>query len=120
MTDDLSSSTTPAAAVDAASANAASASAAAAALTALALITLYAVDRSRAAIFSPGPNPALVMASAKIEYFWRLSLCGWLAVPLFVGLRQLVRGREAAAVALARRLVAPVAVGALLLAVFFP
>jgi hypothetical protein len=41
---------------------------------ALVAIAFYAADRSRAAILSPPFDPVAVIASARIEYFWRMQL----------------------------------------------
>lgn len=88
--------------------------------TALLLIAYYAVDRSRAAITSPGIDPALVIASERVEYFWRVSICGYLAPLVFVLLFFAARGREERLWPLMQRLVAPFAIGAAVLATLFP
>src|SRR5690606_3353560 len=55
---------------------------AAAMMTALAFILFYAIDRTAGAIFAPGPDPATVIASARVDYFWR-TITGLYVAPFF-------------------------------------
>ena len=88
--------------------------------TALVLIAYYALDRSRAKVFDPGPDPAMVIASTHIEYFWRLSICAWMA-PVVAGVLWFaVRGREEGALRFCARSIVPVAVVAAVLSAVFP
>lgn len=88
--------------------------------TALTLIAYYALDRSRAAIFDPGPDPAVVMASAKVEYFWRVSICAYASPLVFAGWLFAARGREAFVWRIATASTVPVSLIAAALAVIFP
>ena len=38
---------------------------------------LYAVDRARAALTNGPFDPAVVISTARIEYFWRLGMCAF-------------------------------------------
>mgnify|MGYP001011447057 CR=1 FL=1 len=62
----------------------------------------------------------MVIASTHVEYFWRLTICAWMA-PVIAGVLWLaVRGREEAALGLCGRLIVPVAVVAAGLSAVFP
>jgi hypothetical protein len=89
-------------------------------MTALAFILFYAIDRTAGAIFAPGPDPATVIASARVDYFWR-TITGLYVAPFFYAATLwLSRGREDRAWTLAARLVVPVSVLGAVLSVLFP
>ena len=88
--------------------------------TALTLIAYYALDRSRAAIFDPGPDPSIVIASERVEYFWRVTICAYAAPLVFAGWYALARGREHALWHRVSWAIVPVSVIAAALSVIFP
>ncbi len=94
--------------------------AATAVLTALACCAFYSLDRTYNAIWHPGPDPAQVMASVRIEYFWRLIAAGYLA-PVFAAAAWWgARGREARALRIATVSVGPIVVICAILSVVWP
>ena len=94
--------------------------AAAAIGTALVVILYYAVDRARMAILHPSIDPTMVIAGERIEYFWRVMVCGYLSPLIFAALYRLMRGREERAMRVVHGGIAPVAIVACVLSVLFP
>ncbi len=92
----------------------------AAVATALTLIAYYAIDRSQAAVFSPGPDPATVMASVKVEYFWRVTVCAYASPMVFAAWFALSRGREERLWRWVSRAALPIPLVAAILALVFP
>ncbi|TVQ97885.1 MAG: hypothetical protein EA398_14095 [Deltaproteobacteria bacterium] len=48
----------------------------------------YGVDRTRAALTEDPYDPLLILESARIDYFWRIGISGFLAVTVFLALLQ--------------------------------
>lgn len=86
---------------------------------ALAATLFYALDRAYAAITTPPFDPVTVIATARIDYFWRMALSAFIGTFAMLAWSRLAAGREAQAAALLFR-VAPwvVVVSAILMVVF--
>ena len=88
--------------------------------TAITLIAYYAIDRTRAGFFDPGPDPSTVIASGRSEYLWRVAICGYLTPLLLAGWYALARHREAVVWNRLQRLLLPTVIFAAALSIAFP
>lgn len=86
---------------------------------ALAAILFYALDRAYKAASSPPVDPVTIVATARIDYFWRMALSAFIGTFPMLAWARLSAGREEAAAALLLR-IAPwvIAVAAALMVVF--
>ncbi len=80
----------------------------------------YAVDRTLAAVRYGPIDPLAIVATTRIEYFWRAGLAAFVASLVWWGWPTLVRGREAIALRWAQRSLLPVTALCALLAVGWP
>lgn len=94
--------------------------AAAAIGTALVVVLYYALDRARMAILHPSMDPSMIIAGERIEYFWRVTVCGYLSPLIFFALYRISTGREDRALRMTVRAIVPVAIIGCVLSVFFP
>ncbi|MCB9526061.1 MAG: hypothetical protein H6702_22180 [Myxococcales bacterium] len=69
---------------------------------------VYALDRTAAAVRHGPIDPLAIVATTRIEYFWRAGTAAFVASLLWWGWPALVRGREAAALRWAERSLLPV------------
>lgn len=88
--------------------------------TSVLLILYYSLDRTRAGLFDPGPDPATVIASGRSDYLWRVAICAYLTPIVFSALYLLGRGREEKLWTLVSRALLPVVLVAAILSVAFP
>ena len=86
---------------------------------ALTAALFYALDRSYAALTNPPFDPVTVIATARIDYFWRMALSAFIGTFAMLAWPRIAAGREDQAAALLFR-VAPwvVIVSAILMVVF--
>lgn len=86
---------------------------------ALTAVLFYALDRSHAAITNPPFDPVTVIATARIDYFWRMALSAFIGTFAMLAWPRLAAGREERAAALLFR-VAPwvIVLAAALMVVF--
>jgi hypothetical protein len=80
----------------------------------------YALDRTAAALRTGPIDPLAVVATVRIDYFWRLLLSAFVASLVFFAWATLVRGHEDAALRWAQRALVPVVVLCAALAVAWP
>ena len=86
---------------------------------ALAAVLFYALDRSYKAATSPPVDPVTIVATARIDYFWRMALSAFIGTFPMLAWARLSAGREEAAAAMLLR-IAPwvIALAAALMVVF--
>lgn len=75
---------------------------------ALTACLVYALDRTAAAVGNPPFNPLAAVASARIDYFWRMPLAAFVGSLVGLGWGRAVGERAPAALRLLLRLVWPV------------
>lgn len=86
---------------------------------ALAAVLFYALDRSYKAATSPPVDPVTIVATARIDYFWRMALSAFIGTFAMLAWPRIAAGREAvAAAALLRAAPWIIALSALLMVVF--
>ena len=77
--------------------------AAASLVGALTACVVYAADRTWAALFEPPIDPRTIVATARIDYFWRVGLALFVGSVALLLVVQLAREREARVLAWATR-----------------
>jgi hypothetical protein len=86
---------------------------------ALAAVLFYALDRAYKAANTPPVNPVNIIATARIDYFWRMALSAFIGTFAMLAWPRIAAGREDRAAALLLR-AAPwiIVVSAILMVVF--
>ena len=67
---------------------------------ALTALLFYALDRAFQAATSPPVDPVTIVASARIDYFWRMALSAFIGTFAMLAWPRLAAGREERAAAL--------------------
>jgi hypothetical protein len=85
---------------------------------ALAATLFYALDRAYAAATSPPFDPVSVIATARIDYFWRMALSAFIGTFFMLAWPRIAGASEARATVLLRAAPWIVVVSAILMVVF--
>ncbi|MFN3199169.1 MAG: hypothetical protein ACE366_12280 [Bradymonadia bacterium] len=80
----------------------------------------YSLDRTRAAIDMGPVDPTAIMATVRVEYFWRLGLSAFISTVGAIAGWRLALGRAEQIIRWLTRLLVPVTLGCALLSVMYP